>query len=255
MTRIALTRAVSPSLARCELTHLDRTPIDVERASAQHRAYEGLLEELGCRLVRPAPEPDLPDAVFVEDTAVVLDELAVITRPGAASRRAETASVASALAAHREVVAIGEPATLDGGDVLVVGRRVVVGRSTRTNRDGFEALRAILGPRGYTVAAADVGGCLHLKSAITRVGEDTMLLNPEWVDRAAFPGARFVETHPEEPAAANALLVGATVVFPEAFPRTRERLERAGIGIAPVDASELAKAEGGVTCCSLVFTT
>ena len=119
---------------------------------------------------------------------------------------------------------------------------------------GYEALRLILAPRGYTVLAVGVGGCLHLKSAVTRVGEDTLLLNPEWVDRAAFPGARFVETHPEEPAAANALLVGGTVVFPEAFPRTRERLEKAGIETAPVDASELAKAEGGVTCCSLVFT-
>jgi dimethylargininase len=146
------------------------------------------------------------------------------------------------------------PATLDGGDVLVVGRRVVVGRSTRTSREGYEALRLILAPRGYTVLAVEVGGCLHLKSAVTRVGEDTLLLNPEWVDRGAFPGARFVETHPEEPAAANALLVGGTVVFPEAFPRTRERLEKAGIETAPVDASELAKAEGGVTCCSLVFT-
>jgi dimethylargininase len=249
----ALTRAVSASIGRCELTHLARTRIDVGRAAAQHRAYERTLAALGCRVTRLPPEPDLPDAVFVEDTAVVLDDVAVIARPGAPARRAETASVAPALATCREIATVEAPATLDGGDVLVVGRKVFVGRSTRTNRKGFEALQAVLGPRGYTVLPVEIGPCLHLKSAVTRVGEDRLLVNTDWVDAGVFRDFELIAVHPEEPAAANALRLATAVVLPEAHPRTRQRLERAGIEVVPVEVSELAKAEGAVTCCSLVF--
>ena len=126
---IAITRPVSASLAHCELTHLAREPIDVPRARAQHAAYERLLGSLGASLVRVGPAPDLPDAVFIEDTAVVLDELAVVTRPGAASRRPETDAVASVLASYRPLRTMTAPATLDGGDVLRLGRTLYVGRS------------------------------------------------------------------------------------------------------------------------------
>jgi dimethylargininase len=244
---------VSPSLARCELTHLSREFIDVERARAQHLAYERVLRSLGCDVRRLAPEPDLPDGVFVEDTAVVLDELAVITRPGAPSRRAEVPSVAGALARFRACHVLEEPATLDGGDVLVIGRSVFVGLSTRTNREGVAQLAGALLPFGYSVPQLAVDSCLHLKTAVTRVGPSTVLLNPDWVDARAFDAFERVEVDPNEPWGANALEIGRVVLYPAAFPRTRDRLLRRGLDVREVDVSELAKAEGGVTCCSLVF--
>jgi dimethylargininase len=251
--RVALTRAVSPSIARCQLTHRERRPIDLSTADRQHRAYQRRLADLGCDVRPLAPQPDLPDAVFVEDAAVVLDELALIARPGAAARRPEVADVAAALAPHRRLVRIEAPGTMDGGDVLVVGKTVFVGRSSRTNEPGFEQIRHALTPLGYAVAAVSVTGCLHLKSAVTCVARDTVLLDPRCVAREAFSALQLVDVHPDEPDAANALLVGDTVISPAGFPRTHERLHGAGITVVPVDVSELAKAEGGVTCCSLIF--
>jgi dimethylargininase len=250
---IALTRDVSPRLAHCELTHLRRESIDVERARVQHLGYEDALRSLGCDVHRLAPEPDLPDGVFVEDTAVVFDELAVITRPGAPSRRPEVRSVAGALAAYRACHALRDPATLDGGDVLVVGRSVFVGLSTRTNREGMGQLSAALAPHGYSILPLAVEACLHLKTAVTPVGPSMVLLNPRWVDARAFRAFDIIEVHPDEPWGANALTVGKGVVHAAAFPRTRERLLDRGFDVRAPDVSELAKAEGGVTCCSLVF--
>jgi dimethylargininase len=251
--RIAITRKVSPAIVRCELTHLAREPIDVARAEQQHRAYEDCLVRLGCELCSLPVEPELPDSVFVEDCAVVLDEVALITRPGAASRRPEVASVAAALEPWRPLLRIREPATLDGGDVLAIGRTLYVGRSARSDAAGVAQLAALLAPYGYDVESVALHGCLHLKSAVTSVAPDTVLLNPGQVEAAAFAAFRRVEVDPREPAAANALRVGGTVVHPDAYPRTRERLERQGIAVAGVDATELAKAEGGLTCCSLIF--
>ncbi|MEO5818820.1 MAG: dimethylargininase, partial [Gemmatimonadaceae bacterium] len=161
---IALTRPVSPTLADCELTHLERVVIDVERAAQQHAAYEALLESLGADIVRAAAAPDHPDAVFVEDTAIVLDEIAVITRPGAASRRGELDAVASLLSAYRVLLTLTDPATLDGGDVIRMGRTLYVGRSGRTNEAGIEQLRRLIAPHDYRVVPVDFAGCLHLKS-------------------------------------------------------------------------------------------
>ena len=251
---IALTRAVPPSIARCELTHLDRAPIDLALAERQHLAYEQALRDLGCAVQRLPPQPEMPDSVFVEDAAVVLDEVAVITRPGAASRRGETASVAAALAAHRPLLRIQAPGTLDGGDVLRVGRRILVGLSGRSNEEGVRQLRGLLEPYGYQVRGVAVDGCLHLKSAVTAVDDGTVLLNPRWLDPGALEEVERIEVHPEEPMAANALRVGDTVLFPEAFPRTRARLQAHGLRVATVDASQLALAEGALTCCSLIFT-
>ncbi|HKG91016.1 MAG TPA: arginine deiminase-related protein [Gemmatimonadaceae bacterium] len=253
---IALTRDVSPAIASCELTHLARAPIDVERARAEHRAYERSLAEAGCAVERVEPAPELPDSVFIEDAAVVLDELAVVTRPGAESRRAETPAVAAALGRHRAVVRqIEPPGTLDGGDVLVVGRRAFVGRSGRSNRAGIEQLRRILGEYGYEVRAVPTRGCLHLKSAVTRVGEALLLINREWAPSEAFSrlGLTLLDVHPDEPFAANALRVNGTVIYPAAFPRTADLLDHRGVRLSTVEAGELAKAEGAVTCCSLVF--
>jgi dimethylargininase len=252
---VAITREVSPSLARCELTHLAREPIDVERARAQHAAYERSLARLGCEVVRLPAEPDLPDAVFVEDTAVVLDELAVVTRPGAESRRPETTSVVRALGTYRNLLRIEPPGTLDGGDVLVAGRNVFVGRSSRSDPAGVAQLRGHLEPRGYTVQAVELGGCLHLKSAATVVARGLLLVNRSWVDPGVFRGLEILDVDPDEPFAANALRVDEAVVYPAAFPRTRRRLEARGLRVETVEVSELAKAEGAVTCCSLLLRT
>ena len=200
-----------------------------------------------------AREDALPDSVFVEDTAVVFDGFAVLTRPGAESRRAEVASVEGALTPFVELLRIEAPGTVDGGDVLRVGSVVYVGASSRTNREGIEQLARLIEPRGYSVTEISVVHCLHLKSAVTQVGERTLLMNPDWVDRGHFAGFDLVTVDTDEPSAANALRIGETVLFDEAHRRTRARLERAGIAVQSVNLGELAKAEGAVTCCSLVL--
>jgi dimethylargininase len=253
IVRVAVTREVSPGLGACELTHLAWVAIDAGLARAQHEEYEAALAALGCTVVRLAPAPDLPDAVFVEDTAVVLPEIAVVARPGAESRRPETVSAATALAGYRPLRFIEPPGTLDGGDVLRVGRAIYVGLSGRSNAAGINQLGAFAEPLGYAVKAVPVRGCLHLKSAVTQAAPGSLLINPSWVDKTLFANVEFIEVDSDEPRAANALLVGAAVVYPTSFPRTRERLEGRGIAVTPVDVSELQKAEGAVTCCSLVF--
>jgi dimethylargininase len=252
---VAITRKTGPAIAGCELTHVAREPIDVPRAVAQHTAYERTLAQLGVRVVSLPEERDLPDAVFVEDIAVVFPELAVITRPGAPSRRGETASVAAALAAYRRTVTIASPGTLDGGDVLTIGRRVLVGLSARSNRAGIRQLGRLISPHGFRIEVVPVTRCLHLKSAVTLVGRDTVLLNPVWIDQSCFAGLRHLAIDPGEPFAANALLIGDDVIYPEAFPATAARLQAAGVRLVTVDVSEIAKAEGGVTCCSVIVDT
>jgi len=256
---LALTRELSPAIAHCELTHLEREAIDVDLAHAQHAAYEACLRDAGCRVARLAAGPDMADAVFIEDAAVVFDEIAIITRPGAASRRAETAGVADALRKYRPLYQMESPATADGGDVLVVGHQVLIGRSSRTNDAGIDEIRRVLTPFDYHVTALDLRGCLHLKSAATAVGDDLLLMNPEWLPSLPVlppgPLTSFdrIDVHPSEPWAANALRVGDRIVYPTSFPQTLERLRRRGLHVTTVDASEVAKAEGGVTCCSLIF--
>jgi dimethylargininase len=250
---LAFTREVSPAIGECELTHLARQPIDFELAARQHESYERCLTDLGCRVCRLPGGRELPDAVFIEDAAVVLDEVAVIARPGAVSRRSETAAVAEALRPLRPLVTIDAPGTLDGGDVLRVGRSVYVGLSSRSNAEGIRQLARDLEPFGYGVCTVRVSGALHLKSAVTEVAERTLLINGDWVRPEAFPGLDLIAVDPAEPFGGNALRIGGTVIYPSAFPRTRAALEARGIAVRAVDASELAKAEGGVTCCSLIL--
>lgn len=249
----AITRQVSESITRCELTHLDRAPIHLETARLQHHQYEGVLRSLGVEVTYLPEQPHLPDAVFVEDTAIVLDECAILARPGAASRQPEVESIAQALSAYRLLHAIQAPGTLDGGDVLVVGRSIWIGLGSRTNAAGIDQVRDYLHPHGYTVNTVQVHGCLHLKSSVTQAGTHTLLVNPAWVDKNAFPGFDFIEVDPVEPSAANILLVAGRAIYQPSFPRTLARLENAGIHPQLVDASELGKAEGALTCCSLLF--
>jgi len=251
---IAITRQVSPAINQCELTHIVREPIDYERARAQHKRYEQALRTLGLDVISLDAEPDLPDSVFVEDVALVLDECAIMLNPGAASRRPEVASVEKALAPYREIFRIQPPGTVDGGDILTVDRTVHIGISSRSTKNAIEQIKVILEPRGYQVRAVNVTGCLHLKSAVTQVSKDTLLINPEWVSRDDFPGMQFIEVDPSESYAANAILVDDTIIYPSSFPKTKAKLEKAGINLVIVDADELAKAEGAVTCCSLIFS-
>lgn len=250
---IAITRKLSSSLERCELSYLPRVPIDMRLAVEQHQAYEDTLASLGCRVHSLAAEPQLPDSVFVEDVAIVLDELAVITRPGAQSRRRETDSAASALAEFRECVNIQAPATLDGGDVLRLGRTLYVGASGRSNAEGIAQLSRLLLPYGYRIETVPLHGCLHLKSAVTQVAPDCLLVNPDRVDARHFPDMRILTVAASEPQAANALMLGGVLIYPESVPRTREKLETHGIRIRRINMSETEKAEGGLTCCSLIF--
>ena len=251
--RIAITREISPAITQCQLTHQARVAIDVDSARAQHNDYEQCLVSAGCTVERLQTTSDLPDSVFVEDIAVVVAELAVVTRPGAEPRRRETPAVAEALGKHRTLQYIRAPATLDGGDVLVMGRRVFVGRSGRTNAEGVDQLRQILIVCGYTVQAVPVDGCLHLKSAVTAVSDDAVLINRRWVPVDAFSGLALLDVHPGEPWGANALRIADDIIYPTAFPETRARLEARGFQVRTVDVGELAKAEGAVTCCSLIF--
>jgi|SRR5688572_15482041 dimethylargininase len=252
---IAITRAVSPTLADCELTYRPRDPIDVARAVAEHARYEETLRELGATILRAPPEPTLPDAVFVEDTALVCDEVAVITRPGAATRRRETESMARVLSAYKPLERIQPPGTLDGGDVLVVGRTVYVGVSSRTNRDGVTQLQTLLGKWSYDVTPVSLHGCLHLKSAVTQVGARRLLINDRFVRPECFESLELVSVDPAEPDGANALWIeqAEAVIYPAHYPRTAHRLDRAGVRVVAVPSNEVAKAEGGVTCCSILF--
>jgi dimethylargininase len=231
-----------------------RERIDVTLAAEQHRAYEGTLAALGSTVEHLPPAPELPDSVFVEDTAVVLPEIAIITRPGAESRRPETRSVARALHRYRTIREIQAPGTIDGGDVLVLGRNIYVGLSSRTNVEGIEQLGKLTANHGYRVHAVQVSGFLHLKSAVTQVAENMVLLNPEWISMKLFEGFDVIEVHPDEQHAANALMIGEAVVFPAHHPRTLRILQQRGLHVHTIEVGELAKAEAGVTCCSLLLT-
>jgi dimethylargininase len=249
----AITRAVSPAIVHCEISFIDRVPIDLAIAQNQHRAYEMLLEELGARVLPLPAEPALPDSMFVEDPAIVLDELAVILPLGTESRRPEAASLAKALCAFRKLAYVTLPGTLEGGDVLRIGRKLFVGLTKRSNAEGLRQLAAILAPHNYEVVAVPVTGCLHLKSAVTHIGGNTLLANRAWFDVGSFAAYDWIDVDPAEPHAANALAFGGTIIFPASFPRTRARLEAQGFQVTPIDICELQKAESGLTCSSLLF--
>jgi dimethylargininase len=249
----AITRPVSASINRCELGYLPRREIDFQKAAAQHAGYEACLAGLGLGMVSLAAEPELPDAVFVEDAAVVVDEIAVMTRMGAASRRPEAESVARELARYRPVRRLREPATLDGGDVMHAGRTLYVGASRRTNAAGIRRLADELEPFGYSVAPVEIRDCLHMKSACCYLGKETILANRAWIDPAPFRNLRILDVAQEEPWAANVLAIGEAAILPSCFPVTQRILEREGWNVIPVDVSEIMKAEGGVTCMSLIL--
>jgi dimethylargininase len=250
---IAITRAVSPAIVNCQLSFIDRKPIDLATAQEQHRAYEKVLAKLGARVISLPAEPDLADSMFVEDPAIVLDELAVILPLGTETRRREASSLAEALSKFRRLEYVSLPGTLEGGDVLRIGRKLFVGLTRRSNAEGIRRLAALLAPHNYEVISVPVTGCLHLKSAVTCLGCNTLLANRAWFDPALFGSHEWIEVDPSEPHAANALALAGTIIFPVSFPRTRARIEAQGFSVTPLDISELQKAESGLTCSSLLF--
>ena len=251
----AITREVNADLGNCELTFLTRVRIDVDLAVQQHQQYESVLSSLGCNVVSVPTGPGLADSVFIEDSAIVLDEVAVMCRPGVESRRAEVEGVRDVLQKYRTLAAIRPPGTLDGGDLLRIGNVIYAGLSTRSNKSGIDQLRSIVTDYGYAVVMLETKKCLHLKSSVSEVAPDTLLINPGWISRSAFDNYELIEVDKEEQHAANALRVGPNLIYPSSFPRTVERLLEHNINVTPVDVSELQKAEGGVTCCSLILTS
>src|ERR1700741_5034236 len=251
----AITRKVSSALIDCELSFIERKLIDMEKARAQHHAYEELLGKLGAQVISLPEEPDLPDSMFVEDPAIVLDEVAVICPLGTEARRKEAPTIAAALGKYRQLAYIKLPGTLEGGDVLRVGKKVFVGITARSNPEGIRQLAVLLDHYRYELTAVPVTGCLHLKSAVTYLGRNTLLGNRAWFDWKRLQGFEWVEVDPGEPHAGNALAIEASVVFPATFPKTRERIEARGFKLLPLDISELQKAESGLTCSSLLFET
>jgi dimethylargininase len=219
----------------------------------QHDAYIGTLRDLGLYVIVLDPLPDYPDAYFVEDTAVVTPDVAIITNPGAETRRGEEDTIEPVLAGYRNTVRISAPGTLDGGDVLMVGTHFFVGISERTNKAGAEQLGNILEEFGNTWAAIPVGAGLHLKSSVTCVGDNTLLLTEEFADHHEFEGYDRIVLDPAEEYAGNTLLIDNCLIVPKGFPGARKNLETLGLEIIELDTSEVRKMDGGLTCLSLRF--
>ena len=251
----AITHEISPNLNQCELSYLEKIPIDINKAIDQHEKYKTVLENCGVNVIELSANSEYPDSVFVEDTAVVVDEIAVMVNMGVESRKGEVRGLAKELSKYRKIAHIDSPGTLEGGDVLIVGKKIFVGISKRTNQAGFAALKNVLDPHGYYVVRVDLMSCLHLKSACTALDSFTMLVNPNWVDPEPFKDYRLIEVDESEPDAANSLRIKDVVIFHSGFPKTINKIRTHGYNVQTIDISELRKAEAGLTCSSIIFFT
>ena len=250
--QIAITRAVSPDIANVG-SSANGQEIDYKKACRQHGDYIERLMRAKMLVVSILIHPILPLSVFVEDAAVVVDEVAVMTRQGASDRRAEGDTISPTLAYYRPLKLMTPPATLDGGDIIRVERTLFVGLSERTNLAGITQLREILGPYGYEIKTVKVRNGSHLKSACTYIGKQTMLMNPKKVDATAFEGFEMVEVPGSEQDAGNTLLVGDKLFLSSTFTETQDLLTRRGFDVQAINISEFQKAGGALTCMSLIF--
>ena len=250
---VALTRQPAQSLVHCEVSHVDREAIEFSLVVLQHRNYCQALQQQGLDVQTLPPVEAYPDSVFVEDNAIVLDELAVLTSMGAVSRQGEPALLGPMLSEYRQVVEISRPATIEGGDVFRLGKTLYVGRSTRTNQEGIEALRRVAEPLGYAVRPIDVHGCLHLKTACSPLDGDTLLVNSSWIDVGALEAFRLLPVPVNEPFGANVMRVGQGILANASCPLTIEMIEAKGYAVSALDISEFSKAEAGLTCLSLII--
>ena len=248
----AILRKPGPDFAQ-GLTTSDLGRPDFEAMLAQHGAYLAVLQELGLATEVLDALPGHPDAYFVEDVAVVTPDVAVITRPGAPARRGEEESMVPVLARHRPVVRIEAPGTLDGGDVLMVGRHFFIGVSQRTNLEGARALGEALERHGCTWAPVAVAAGLHLKSSVNWAGGETLLLSEAFRGRPEFAAYNHIVVAPEEEYAGNTLWVNGHLLVPSGFPKILDQLAGLGLPLHLVDTSEARKMDGGLTCMSLRF--
>lgn len=250
----AIVRDIPDSFAHALAAVPPDSPIDVALARRQHAIYVAALRVCGVDVITLPADEASPDCVFIEDTAVIANGLALVTRPGAPSRQGEVEPIAAALAPYLEVVRMLAPATLDGGDCMKLGSTLYVGRSERTNVAGFARLAEVFIPRGLHIVAVDLPpGILHLKCVCTPLADDQVLLAEHSVLSSAFGGARVVTVPAEERYAANAVAIGSHVIVADGFPRTHTALLEAGFTIHPVPTSEVRKADGSLTCQSLLF--
>jgi len=250
---IAITHVPSPNMEQCERTYVSWTPIDYRRAVQQHEEYCKVLRACGAVVRTLDINRALPDCAFVEDTAIVLDEVAVLASMGAESRLAEPAGIESELRNYREIHQVAMPAKLEGGDVLCVGRKLLVGLSSRTNIAGTDAMEAVARRYGYEIVLVPVRRCLHLKTACTALTDRTLLINPAWIDASALRGFELIPVPEEEPWSGNVMRIGNCVCVASAHPKTVCLIRKRGLGVHTIDLSEFAKAEGGVTCLSILM--
>jgi dimethylargininase len=250
----AIVREIPSSFANALSAAPPDPPIDVALAREQHAAYVRALEACGLAVTVVPADEACPDCVFVEDTAVVLGGFALITRPGAPSRRAETPAIAAALDELVDVTHMTEPATLDGGDVMWVAGNVFVGRSARTNAAGIAQLAAAVKSCGFDVVPIDLpAGVLHLKCVVSRLGGDRILLAPDTIPARAFGNMHVIHGPPDEAYAANCVAIGDYVIVAEGFASTAHELRRSGYTVHEVPCSEVRKADGSLTCQSIIF--
>jgi dimethylargininase len=251
----AIVRRPAASFHRGLTTQAGAAAGDIGRFLRQHAAYVDALRGAGLEVEVLEPLADFPDAQFVEDVAVIVPGAIVLTRPGAAARRDEPRHIEAALGAHGELLRLETPGTLDGGDVLIVGRRCFIGRSARTNAAGIRQLFAVLEPLGYVCTAITVAAGLHLKSSVTAIAEDTLMVTGPLAADKAFRDFRRVVVESDEAYSANLLRVNDCLLLPQGFDRTRERIEalKLGVEIVVLDCSEARRMDGGLTCMSLRF--
>jgi len=235
------------------LSFQERQPIDYERAVQQHTNYCLMLKELGIDVIELSNNFTYPDSTFIEDTAVVMDEIAILCNMGVASRRGEVSGIEPELAQYRSIKKIGPPATLEGGDVLRIGIKFFVGLTKRTNREGVRAFKQLMKPLNYEVVPVEVRNGLHLKSVCTSLDDETLLAKPEWFDIKPFRGLRMIVIPDTEAAAANCLRINNTICIHAGFYKTINLLLSKSYQIKTVDISELLKAEAGLTCSSIIF--
>jgi dimethylargininase len=250
---IGIMHAVSPNIVNCELTFISREPINYELATLQHENYRAFLESCGVKVIRLEENISLPDSCFIEDTVIVLDEVAIICSMGAATRRSEVPVIEKELSKYRDLAHIQLPAMIEGGDVLKVERDLFVGLSSRTNSKGIDELIRLLKPLGYRVHPVEVKESLHLKTACTAINNDTLLVNPNWVELKPFDKFNLIFTPEDEPWSANILRVGKTICLQAGFPKALELVQKFDAVIEVLDISEFHKAEAGLTCLSIIF--
>ena len=252
MFAYALTRKPGRNFSQ-GLTTANLGPPNYEQILKQHATYVDALKTIGIDVIELDPLPDYPDAHFVEDTAVVMPEVAVITRPGAASRQGEEESIADVLKQYREIEYIQNPGTLDGGDVLMIGNCFFIGISERTNLEGAEQLGRILEKYGKTWTSIQVGASLHFKSSVNYSGKNSILVTQDFANHETLNGYDKLVVDEEEEYSANTLWINDHLIMPRGFPNTKAKLKSLRLPIIELDVSEMQKMDGGLTCLSIRF--